>query len=236
MWARTYLKEPTIYLKNIQKSSQIFDPKLGNHVPSVVDIHYSLTPILLCVRCEQIYNPRRYISGVCMECGSDLIFYRGPYSSTIELDKDKFVPEMVSGNLLTFKFKSGNTIDVVTNLSWAALARSYKDGVYSGFILIQLPHIRSQVNHRLTGILLTPLQAAFYEKYSIVRKGIEEQEIHRKKNAGQDLTIPLTARDLIRLGIFQESHPDMELLLKIALSSKERFHNNRSEWVYSSLS
>lgn len=232
---------PNVALTTMTKKESLFSLGVGNFLPTVSTMHYTLYPILLCPLCFNVADPIRKPYEVCNNCGVEVIFYRGPVYVNLQVSKSTFVPEMVRDSMLDYEVVPSDPsvkpiiVSVPLQASWSAMSRGYRDGTYTGFAIMK-PRVFKTTAEKLPVVtLLNPVQAAFYERYTITRREVESGLLKHKKYDAPWFQLTKTFLDLYDMGVFDVSKRDKELFLKCVTMTRNEFTRSLNEILLQSI-
>lgn len=209
-----------IPLSRIKRVTGWWEPQLAWFVPSGSEMYTRLNNVLLCPMCQMVYDIYRQPYNHCKNCGTELYLYRGPCYGTLEIDNKSFVIQMITNQVFDFniipedEYINSVKVTVVMQNAWPALLGGYREGVYKGFYLLQ-PRINpNMIDKPPMATLISPMQASFYERFSLVKQGLEEGELEKKKNQNKGFEIPQSFTNLHENGIFSVPEKDLSIFTK----------------------
>lgn len=213
---------------------------MGWYLPKAQDLFVQMRPYLYCSSCGKMFPARIYPLDYCNNCRYSVEMVFGGVYTKLDVDYATFVPESISVGTVPMSnkhlvsgayYNGGQELNIILQQSYLAAIKGMKGGVYEGFVL---PHVSMSNRYKqpsLSGVLLTPLQAAFYTRYAMEYIKVRTSRI---KEAHKDLVpTPKTAIDFIpreaeASGILEEFNRCLHL-------TEREFTQLKKAYVYESI-
>lgn len=229
-------------IRVVSDNSRWFQPMAGTHIPGVAEMAMIIKPSWICLNCSTVYSLSGYPLEVCKVCRSTIAPFIGPvYGEFLLEERELFTDSIVGGMLpaLLISPRDKGTavrINVQATRAWPAFLRGYSGGVYKGFLYIQTPRKNDYRESPNIVTPLTPLQAGFYERYSLIYSEYATKTSSYKKYSNDPLfVVPRTLSNLLELGVMKPDEEDLELF-NIALTvTMRRFMSNKDQLIYDSI-
>lgn len=234
-------KVPKITLSQIKNTKGWWEPRLGWYVPSGSHIYDKMKTTLLCRLCYMQYDIYRQPYNNCKNCGTELILFRGPIYGKLILDSQEFLVEMVTNQVATFRVENPENyvnnfkVSVILQNAWPALIRGYRQGIYKGFYLAT-PRVNTyDIDKPPMVQLLSPFQASFYERFSLVWQGLEMEKASMKKYESQGYEAPQTFLGILHETAIEVDQNDMNIFTQTLELNYNQYLKDRNYLVLSEM-
>lgn len=232
---------PPVSINKIKRTSGWWEPRLSWFIPSGTEMYDRLNYILLCPICYMVYDSYRQPLSHCENCGTKLYLYRGPIYGKLEISNKDFVIQMITNQVIDFyiipndNYVTPVKIAVIMQNAWPALINNMEGGIYEGFYLAS-PRVNALSIHKPPTInLLNPFQASFYERFALVQKQLELEEMEKKKYQNKGYEVPLTFTDLYEKDVYSMKEKDLTLFLETLSLDYNKYLKERDHLMLSGI-